>query len=102
MRSAPVLRDRLLARFWHRGPRRDAIGADVIVVERLVADQAAEAQTVDQRVDADAVVTLAGQQMEADEIAERIGERQDLGGPAAPGGADGLASGPDLAPWPCR
>jgi hypothetical protein len=91
-----MLRDDIL------GGAGDQFVAETVVVERLVADQAAEAQTVDQRVDADAVVTLAGQQMEADEIAERIGERQDLGGPAAPGGADGLASGPALAPWPCR
>jgi hypothetical protein len=91
-----MLRDDIL------GGAGDQFVAETVVVERLVADQAAEAQAFDQLVDADAVMPLAGQQLEADEIAERVGEGEDLGGPAAPGGADGLALSPPLAPWPCR
>src|SRR3546814_10772010 len=39
---------------------------------------------------------------EAHEIAESIGERQDLGRHAALGAADGLAPSPPFAPWPWR
>src|SRR3546814_16405051 len=45
---------------------------------------------------------MAGQQDEAHEIAECIGERQDLGRHAALGAADGLALSPPFAPWPWR
>src|SRR3546814_4051806 len=45
---------------------------------------------------------MAGQQDEAHEIAECIGERQDLGRQAALGAADGLALSPPFAPWPWR
>src|SRR3546814_4751834 len=45
---------------------------------------------------------MAGQQDEAHEIAECIGERQDLGGHAASGAAYGLALSPPFAPWPWR
>jgi hypothetical protein len=45
---------------------------------------------------------MAGQQDEANKIAERIGQRKDLGGHAALGAADGLALSPPFAPWPWR
>jgi hypothetical protein len=41
---------------------------------------------------------MAGQKDEPDQIAERIGERQDLGGPATLRFAYGLALSPPFAP----
>src|SRR3546814_269109 len=58
--------------------------------------------TVDERRHSDGVEAVAGQQDEAHEIAESIGERQDLGRHAALGAADGLAPSPPFAPWPWR
>ena len=52
--------------------------------------------------DADRVEAMAGQQNEAHEIAERVGQRQDLGRHAALGAADGLALSPPFAPCPWR
>ena len=52
-------------------------------VEGGVGDQPAEGDIVDQRRDADRLEAMAGQQDKADQIAERIGECQDLGRPAA-------------------
>src|SRR3546814_2185699 len=78
------------------------VGDDGVAVERLVGDQRAEAETVDERRHSDGVEAVAGQQDEAHEIAESIGERQDLGRHAALGAADGLAPSPPFAPWPWR
>src|SRR3954454_25361803 len=63
-------------------------------VERLVAEQSAEGDTLDQRRHADAVVALAGQQDEAYEVAESVGQGNDLGRQATPRAADGLGLGP--------
>src|SRR3954465_1532483 len=63
-------------------------------VERLVAEQSAEGDTLDQRRHADAVVALAGQQDEAYEVAESVGQVNDLGRQAPPRAADGLGLGP--------
>ena len=54
--------------------------------------------TVDERSDAHGIEAMAGQENEADKIAERIGQRQYLGRHAAFGTADGLALGPPLRP----
>jgi hypothetical protein len=43
---------------------------------------------------------MTGQEHEADEIAQRVGQREDLGGHAALGAADGLVLSPPFAPWP--
>src|SRR5690349_19873994 len=67
-------------------------------VEGLVAEQGAEDDALDQRLHADAVVPLAGQQDEAHQVAERVDQGDDLGGQPAPGAADGLVFGPPLAP----
>src|SRR3954447_5936105 len=75
---------------------------DVIAVERRVADQRAECDPVDERRHADRVEPLPWQEHEAHEVAERVGEGQDLGGQAAFGAADGLALRPPLAPCPWR
>src|SRR3546814_16458852 len=88
---------------------KDGLGAalvevwgDGVSVERLFGYQRAEAETVDERRHSDGVEAVAGQQDEAHEIAESIGERQDLGRHAALGAADGLAPSPPFAPWPWR
>ncbi len=75
-------------------------GDDGIAVEGLVGDQAAEIGFLEQRLDADRIETVPGQEFEAHEIAERIGEGEDLGGQAALGAADGLALSPPFAPCP--
>jgi hypothetical protein len=45
---------------------------------------------------------MAGQEDEADEIAQRVGQRQNFGRYAAFGTADGLALSPPFAPCPWR
>jgi hypothetical protein len=75
---------------------------DGVAVEGFVGDQGAEAQSVDQWRHADGVEPVTGQENKAHEIAERVGQRQDLGRQAALGAADGLALSPPFAPWPWR
>src|ERR1043166_8068087 len=77
-------------------------GAQGIIVERLVADECRELDVCDQRLDADAVVTLAGKKNEADQVAQRICERHDFRGQAAARAADGLIESPPFAPVACR
>jgi hypothetical protein len=43
---------------------------------------------------------MAGQEFEAHKIAERVGQREDLGGHATLGAAYGLALSPPFAPCP--
>jgi hypothetical protein len=62
----------------------------------------AEGETVDERSDAHRIETMAGQENEADEIAERVGQSQNFGRHAAFGTADGLALSPPFAPCPWR
>jgi hypothetical protein len=57
---------------------------------------------MDQWGNAHRVVALARQEMEADQIAERVGEGEDFGGPSALGLAYGLALSPPFEPWPWR
>src|SRR3954451_18217413 len=95
-RAARMLRDHDL------GAALIEIGDDVIAVEGRVGDQGAELKTVDQRRDPDSVEALSGQQNEADEVAQGIGEGQDLGRHAALGAANGLARTPPFAPCPWR
>src|SRR5918995_1050492 len=45
---------------------------------------------------------MARQEFEAHKIAERVGQREDLGGHATLGAAYGLALSPPFAPCPCR
>jgi len=56
---------------------------DPVRIECLVGDQAAELDFLNERRNTDGVIALAGQQYEADQIAERIGQGQDLGRQAA-------------------
>src|SRR3954449_5358830 len=81
----------------HRsGPATVKLRSEPVDVERFVAEQSAEDDTLDQRLHADAVVALAGQQDEAHQIAERIDQGGDFAGQAAARAADGLAPGPPL------
>jgi|SRR5271163_903610 hypothetical protein len=68
----------------------------------FVSDQSAELDAVDQGGDAHSVEAMPRQELKANQIAERIGERQDFGGHAALGSAYGLARSPPFAPWPWR
>src|SRR5690348_13379898 len=67
------------------------VGDDGVAVEGLVGDQRTERDAVDQRRHADRVEAMAGQQDKTDQIAERVGEGEYLGGHAALGAAYGLA-----------
>src|SRR3954451_12544113 len=78
------------------------VGNDLVAVESLVGDQGTELDALDQRRDPDRIEALSGQQLEADKIAQGIGEGQDLGRHAALGAADGLARSPPFAPCPWR
>src|SRR5215213_2129254 len=94
--AARMLRDNDL------GAASVEIGDDVIAVESLVGDQGAELKAVDQRRHPGRVKALSRQQHKADEIAQSVGEGQDLGRHAALGSADGLARSPPFAPCPWR
>jgi hypothetical protein len=61
-----------------------------------VGDQRADRQAVDQRRNSNGVEAVPWQQHEAHEIAERVGQGQDLGRHAAFGAADSLARSPPL------
>src|SRR4029079_12097960 len=84
------------------GPAMVEVGDDGVAVEGFVGDQPAEGQTVDERSDADCIKAMAGQQNKADEVAERVGQRQNFGRHAAFRAADGLALRPPFAPCPWR
>src|SRR4029453_15835135 len=84
------------------GAARIEIGDDDVAVERLVGDQRVKSQSLDERRHAHRIEALPWQKHEAHEIAERIGEGQDLGGHAAFRAADRLALGPPFAPCPWR
>ena len=73
-----------------------------LLSKALSAIKPLEGETVDERSDADRIETVAGQQNEAHEIAERVGQREDFGRHAALGAADRLALSPPFAPCPWR
>ena len=73
-----------------------------LLSKALSAIKPLEGETVDERSDADRIETVAGQQNEAHEIAECVGQRQDFGRHAAFGPADSLALSPPFAPCPWR
>ena len=56
---------------------------DPVGIKSLVSDQAAEFYILDQGRDADRIKAMAGQQDEPHQIPERVGQREDFGGPAA-------------------
>src|SRR3954471_21327857 len=83
----------------HRsGPATVKLRSEPVDVERFVAEQSAEDDTLDQRLHADAVVALAGQQDEAHQSAEGVDQGDNLGGQPAARAANGLILSPPLAP----
>src|SRR5215203_4413826 len=111
-RSRPwrrVHRDRRSGHFGDQGisairafRRSGHFGDQGIAVESGIGDQRPEGEPVDERRHANRIEALPWQEHEAHEVAERVGERQDLGGQAAFGAADGLALRPPFAPCPWR
>src|SRR3954469_6804187 len=87
-----------LGRDHRGGPARIKVCPQPVHVESFVAEQGAEGDTLDQRRYANSVVSLAGQQHEAHQIAECVGQGDDLGGQAAARTPNGLGLGPPLAP----
>jgi len=65
-------------------------GAQRIAVEGFIGHQGIEFYALDQRLDADAVMTLTRQQDKAHQIAKGIDEGEDFGAQAATGTIDGL------------
>jgi hypothetical protein len=72
----------------HRGPPHHLGAARVeicdqgVAVESLVGDQSAEFEILDQRRHSYGVEPVPGQQHEPDQVSERVGQGQDLGGHA--------------------
>ena len=101
-----VMRDRRLAVRLRRDDGGGAAifqgGAQAVVVEGLVGDESIKIDARYERLDADAVVTMARQQDEARHATQRIDEGDDLGGQPAARPADGLILSPPFAPAPCR
>ena len=97
-----VVVDRLLAvalRWYDRRRTTFAqLRPQLVVVKGLVAEEGAERQALDQRCHTLAVVPLARQQDEVDQVAERIDQRDDLGGQPAARAPDGLVLRPPFAP----
>ena len=73
---------------------------DPIAVEGLVSEQVLEIDAINEWRHTNCVKTVAGQQDEADQIAQRISQCEDFGRPAAFRFADGLILGPPFAPCP--
>ena len=71
---------------------------DPVGIKSLVGDQAAEFDILDQGREADGVEAVAGQKDKPHQIIpERVGQREDFGGPATLRLADGLILGPPFA-----
>ena len=66
------------------------LGAQPVDIEGLVGQERQDLDILDERLDADAVMTLTGQENEAGQIAERVDQGHDLGRQAAARSADGL------------
>src|SRR5579871_264087 len=73
-----------------------------VVIECFVGDERLEVDVLNQRHNADAVVTVAWKKNEADQVAQSVDEHQGFGGQAAARSADGLILSPPFAPEPCR
>ena len=96
-------------RFALRHLRDDDLGAalvelfdDPIGVESLVGEQGIEVAFLDEWRDADGIMAVSWQELEVDQIAKGVGQRQDLGRPSALRLAYGLALSPPFAPCPWR
>jgi len=77
------------------------LGTQPVSVKRLVAEEHAEFDVVDQRFNPDEIVTLARQQDKTRQVSQRIHQRHDLRGQATARPSDRLTMSPPLAPVPC-
>ena len=75
---------------------------DPVGIESRIADQAAERPPLNQGGNRLSVVALAGQKLEDDRVAERVGQGHDLACRAPARAPDGLMASPPFAPWPWR
>jgi len=75
---------------------------DPVGIKGLVGDQAAEFDVLNQGRDTDGIKAMAGKQDEPHQVPERVGQREDFGGPAALRLADGLVLSPPFAPCAWR
>lgn len=73
---------------------------DPVGIEGLVGQDGVKFDALDQRRDTDCVIAVAGQQLEAHEIAQGVRQGNDFCCPAALGFADCLILSPPLAPCP--
>jgi len=75
---------------WDHGNSAPLVqcGAQGVVVESFVGDESLEIDACDQRFEAVAVVTLAGQQDNARQVAQRVDEGDNLGRQSAARFAD--------------
>ena len=83
-------------------PGKSAERDDPVAVIGFVAQQRIETQPLDQRCHPHRIVTVTGQQDEAHQIAERICQCDDFGGPTAFRLAYSLTEGPPFEPCPAR
>lgn len=67
-------------------------------IECFVGDQGSELYALYQRGNADCVVALAREEVKPDQVAQSIGQRENLRRPAAFGFPYGLALSPPFAP----
>src|SRR4051812_18866751 len=77
------------------------VSAERITIERFVGEQGCEGDVLEQGIDTGAVVPLAGQQHELQQVAKGIDQGDDLRRQATARPSDGLILGPPLAPVPC-
>src|SRR5262252_6551817 len=89
---------------WNHGNSAALVqyGTQGVVIESFVGNESLEIDACDQRFDADAIVTLAGQQDKARQVTQRVDESNDLGCQPATRFADSLILSPPFAPVPCR
>jgi len=73
-----------------------------IAVVRLVAKQRVKGQAPDKRLYTDRVITIAGQQDEPNQVAERIGQGEDFGRPSSFRLPYSLTESPPFEPCPAR
>ena len=83
-------------------PARVHVRDDPIAVESLVGQHRVKADPCDERGHADRVEAMSRQQFEADEVAQRVGQRQDPGRPATLRFAYRLTLCPPFEPCPWR
>ena len=87
----------------HRGnAARQHVGSQPVRIKSAVGQQMPGIQTLKQGAGLAQIVCLPRHQAEINEVAERIGQRQNLGGYPASGAPDGLAESPPFAPCPER